>query len=151
VSALVERLNEDCKSALKARDETRVGVLRMLLAKVKDQQIQQGRDRSLSDDQVVQVLASYAKQRTESAASFEQAGRLDLRDKELREREIVLGYLPPQLDDDAIRAVLRQVVAETGATSMRDLGKVMGPAMSRLHGRAEGGRVQKLVRELLGG
>jgi uncharacterized protein len=151
VSALVERLNEDCKVALKARDEMRVSVLRMLLAKVKDQQIQQGRDHLLTDDQVVQVLASYAKQRVEAAESFAQAGRTDLRDKELRERQIVLDYLPPQLDDDAIREVLRQVVGETGAASMRDLGKVMGPAMARLQGRAEGGRVQKLVRELLGG
>lgn len=151
MSALVDKLNEDSKSALKARDEVRLGVLRMLLAKVKDQQIQQGRDRVLTDEQVVQVLASYAKQRAESAEAFAQAGRADLHDKELRERDIVLSYLPPQLEDDAIREVLRQIIGETGATTMRDLGKVMGPAMGRLQGRAEGGRVQKLVREMLGG
>jgi hypothetical protein len=150
VPALLDRLNEDLKTALKARDEMRVGVLRMLLAKVKDLQIGQGRDVPLSEEQVVQALASYAKQRAEAAEAFAQAGRADLRDKEARERDIVLGYLPAQLDDEAIRSVVREVIVQSGATSMRDMGKVMGPAMARLKGRAEGSRVQQLVRELLG-
>jgi uncharacterized protein YqeY len=151
VSALLERLSTDCKTALKARDEFRVGVLRMLLARVKDLQIEQGRNEPLGEDQVIQTLASYAKQRAEAAETFAQAGRPDLRDKEMRERDIVLAYLPRQLDDDGIRAVLREVIAQAGAGSNRDLGKVMGPAMARLKGQADGGRVQQLARELLGG
>ncbi len=147
---LLDRLQDDLKTALKARDEFRVGVLRMLLAKVKDLQIQQGRDVPLTDEQIVQAVGSYAKQRAEAAQTFEQAGRADLRDKEMRERDIVLGYLPEQLDDEAIRAVLRELIAQSGATSARDIGKVMGPAMARLKGRVDGARVQQLVRELLG-
>jgi hypothetical protein len=151
VATLAERLADDLKIALKARDELRTSVLRMLLAKVKDLQIEQGRGTTLTDAQVIGVLASYAKQRAEAAESFAQAGRPELRDQELRERDVVLAYLPQQLDDDGIRAVLREIIAASGATSARDLGKVMGQAMGRLKGQAEGGRVQQLARELLGG
>lgn len=150
MSEIVERLNTDYKTALKSRDEFRVGVLRMLLAKVKDLQIQAGREASLTDAQVTQVLASYAKQRAEAAETFKQAGRQDVHDREMRERDVVLAYLPRQLDDDAVRAVLREVIAATGATSARDVGKVMGPTMARLKGQVDGTRVQQLVRELLG-
>jgi uncharacterized protein YqeY len=149
VSEIVERLNADYKTALKARDEFRVGVLRMLLAKVKDLQIQAGRDAALTDAQVTQVLASYAKQRAEAAETFKQAGRIDVHDTEMRERDVVLAYLPRQLDDDAVRAVLREVIATTGVTAVRDIGKVMGPTMARLKGQVDGTRVQQLARELL--
>jgi uncharacterized protein len=149
--SLVDRLQEDLKTALKGRDEFRLGVLRMMIAKVKDLQIAQGRATALSDEQVVGVLASYAKQRQEAAETYAQAGRMDVHDRELRERDVVLAYLPQQLDDDAVRTVLREIIAAVGATSARDMGKVMGPAMGRLKGQADGTRVQKLVRELLGG
>jgi uncharacterized protein len=148
---LAERLADDLKTALKSRDEFRVSVLRMMIAKVKDLQIDKGRATPLTDEQVIGVLASYAKQRQEAAETFAQAGRLDVRDRELRERDIVLGYLPAQLDDDGIRTVLRDIIAQTGATTARDMGKVMGAAMARLKGQADGTRVQQLVRELLGG
>jgi uncharacterized protein YqeY len=148
---LAERLNDDLKTALKSRDEFRVGVLRMMIAKVKDLQIEQGRATPLTDEQVIGVLATYAKQRQEAAETFAQAGRPDVRDRELRERDVVLAYLPRQLDDEAVRTVLREIIAQTGAVSARDLGKVMGPAMAKLKGQADGSRVQQLVRELLGG
>ena len=151
MSQLAERLNEDLKVALKSRDTFRVGVLRMLVSKVKDAQIEQGRADPLTETQIVQVLASYAKQRAEAAELFGQGGRSDLREKELREREIVLAYLPKQLEDDAVLAVLREVIAAAGASSARDLGRVMGPAMARLKGQVDGTRVQQLARELLGG
>lgn len=151
MSDLMARIQDDLKTAMKARDEFRVGVLRMLAAKLKDTQIAQGRGEPLLDAQVIQVLGSYAKQRAEGAEAFAQAGRADLHDKELRERDVVLAYLPKQLEDDAIRAAVREVIAGAGATSMRDLGKVMGPAMARLKGQADGTRVQAIVKELLGG
>jgi uncharacterized protein YqeY len=144
-------MQNDLKTALKAHDEFRVSVLRMVLSKVKDLQIQQGRSEVLTDEQVVGVLSTYAKQRQEAAEVFAQAGRTDVRDRELRERQVVLGYLPAQLDDDAIRAVLREIITAAGATTARDIGKVMGPAMGRLKGQADGARVQRLMRELLGG
>lgn len=151
MSELFDRLKGDLNGALKARDPGRVGVLRMLISKVKDLQIERGRDEPLADAQVLQVLTTYAKQRQEAAEAFAKAGRQDLHDQEMSEREVVLTYLPRQLDDDEVRAVLREIVAATGASSGRDLGKVMGPAMKRLQGMAEGTRVQKLVREILGG
>ncbi len=151
MSALFERLQIDVNVALKARDTERVSVLRMLIARVKDKQIELGRDHPLTDAQVIQVLTTYAKQRQEAAETFAQAGRLDVRDQELRERDLVVTYLPQQLDDDGIRAVLGELVAAAGATTSRDFGKVMGPAMQRLQGRADGGRVQTLLREMLGG
>jgi uncharacterized protein YqeY len=151
VSQLFQRLKDDVNAALKARDTARVAVLRMLVAKVKDRQIEKGRGEELGDDEVQQVLATYAKQRQEAAAVYAQAGRQDLHDQELREREVVIAYLPQPLGDDEVRAVLREIAAETGAASGRDLGKIMGPAMKRLQGRADGARVQRLAREVLGG
>lgn len=151
MSQLFERLQNDVKVALKSRDTERLAVLRMLVARVKDKQIELGRDQPLQDTQVIQILSSYAKQRQEAAEAFAQAGRLDVRDRELRERDLVATYLPQPLDDDGIRAVLRELVGASGATSSRDFGKVMGPAMQRLQGRADGGRVQALLREMLGG
>jgi uncharacterized protein YqeY len=151
MSDVVQRLNDDLKTALKARDEFRLGVIRMMVAKVKDLQIQQGRGEPLTDAQVVHVLSSYAKQRADAAETFAQAGRLDVRDKELRERDIVMSYLPKQLDDDAVRAVVREIIAAVGATSARDIGKVMGPVIGRLKGQVDGGRVLQIAKELLGG
>ena len=151
MSALFERLQTDVKSALKTRETERLSVLRMLVSRVKDKQIELGREVPINEDQVRQVLATYAKQRQEAAESYAQVGRLDLRDQELRERDIVASYLPQQLDDEGIRAILRELIATAGATSNKDLGKVMGPAMQRLQGRADGGRVQALLRTMLGG
>ena len=151
MSALLERLQTDVKSALKSRETERLSVLRMLVSRVKDKQIELGREVPINEDQVRQVLTTYAKQRQEAAESYAQVGRLDLRDQELRERDIVATYLPQQLDDEGIRAVLRELIATAGASSNKDLGKVMGPAMQRLQGRADGSRVQALLRTLLGG
>jgi uncharacterized protein YqeY len=151
MSGLMERIRADLREAMRARDEARVGVLRMLLSRLKDAQIQKSASRNdLEDEEALPVLASYAKQRRESAESFEKAGRADLAAREMREHEIVLAYLPEQLDDDGIRSVLREVIASTGAVTARDMGKVMGQAMPRLKGRADGARVQAIAREMLG-
>jgi uncharacterized protein YqeY len=151
LTGLLERLNSDLKDAMLARDAMRTSVLRMLLTRVKEKQVEKSADAELDEEQIQQVLASFAKQRRDSAEAFEKAGRSDLRDKELEEREIVLSYLPEQLDDEAIRAVVQEIVTDTGASSPQDMGRVMGAAMQRLRGRAEGSRVQALVREMLGG
>jgi len=148
---LRDRLQDDLKTAMLARDTLRTSVLRMLLTRVKEKQVELGVDQVIRDEQILEVLAAFAKQRRECAEAFESGGRIDLRDKEMQERDIVLGYLPAQMPDDDIRAVLRQVIAQVGAQSGRDLGRVMGPAMQSLRGRADGARVQALARELLGG
>lgn len=149
---LMERIQSDMKDAMRARDEMRVGVLRMLLSRLKDAQIQKGGAReALGDEEALAVLASYAKQRREASESFEKAGRADLAEKESRERDIALSYMPRQLDDDAVRAVLREIIAATGAQSPKEIGKLMGLAMQQLKGKADGSRVQALAREMLGG
>ncbi len=135
---------------MRAREAERTGVLRMLLARIKEKQVEGDSRATLTNDELERVLASFAKQCLESAEAFALAGREDLRAKELRERDIVLSYLPEPVDDAAIRTVVQEIIAATGASSPRDLGRVMGPAMQRLRGRADGGRVQAVVRELLG-
>lgn len=148
---LMERIQADMKDAMRAHDELRVSVLRMLLSKLKDAQIQKGGAReNLPDEEALAVLASYAKQRREAAESFEKAGRADLAEREGRERDIVLSYMPRQLDDESVRAVVREIIEKTGAASAKDLGKVMGQAMQQLKGKADGTRVQAIAREMLG-
>jgi hypothetical protein len=149
VASLLERLQDDLKNAIKARDQLRTGVLRMLRARIQEKQTEPGATSPLDDAAVQQILSTYAKQRRDAAEAFEAAGRLELRDRELQERDVVMSYLPEQLDDDAVREALRKLVASTGASSMRDMGKVMGPAMQQLRGRVEGSRVQQLLREIL--
>ena len=150
MDGLLERLNADLKDAMRARDAMRMSVLRMLLTRIKEKQVEKSADAELDDAQIEQLLTSFAKQRRDSAEAYEKGGRTDLRDKELQERELVLAYLPEQLDDDALRAALQEIVAQTGASSPKDMGRVMGAAMKQLRGRAEGGRVQAALREILG-
>ena len=150
MESLVDRLKADLTTALKARDGAKADVVRMLLTRLKLKETEKGRG-SLDEDTAQQVLASYAKQRKDVAAEFAAAGRQDLHDKEMRERDIVLTYLPKMLDDDAIRAALRSMIADVGAKGPQEMGKVMKPAMEKLRGKAEGARVQQLLRELLGG
>jgi uncharacterized protein YqeY len=150
MESLVDRLKADLTTALKARDSAKADVVRMLLTRLKLKETEKGRG-SLDDDAAQQVLASYAKQRKDAAGEFAAAGRQDLHDKEMRERDIVLAYLPKMLDDDAIRAALRSLIADVGAKGPQEMGKVMKPAMEKLRGKAEGARVQQLLRELLGG
>ena len=151
MASLVERLNSDLKDAMRARDAMRTSVLRMLLTRIKEKQVEKSAETVLENAQVEQILTSFAKQRRDSAEAYEKAGRTDLREKELQEREIVLSYLPEQLDDASLRARVQEIVTETGATSPGDVGRVMGVAMKRLRGVAEGNRVQAVVRELLSG
>ena len=151
MASLQEQLQADLTIAIKQRDELRTGVLRMLRARIQEKQTEPGAENPLADEAVQQLLTTYAKQRREAADAFEAAGRAELRDRELQERNVVMAYLPEQLDDAAVREVLQKIIASTGAQSMKDLGKVMGPAMQQLRGRVEGSRVQQMLREILGG
>ena len=151
MASSLEQLQADLKVAIKARDKVRCGVLRMILARIKEKQVEPGAELPLSEDVIQQIMTTYAKQRRESADAFKAAGRQELSDRELAERDMVMAYLPEQLDDAAVRQVLEEIVATTGATSMRDMGKVMAPAMQKLRGRVEGSRVQQALREILGG
>lgn len=150
--SLKERLTEDLKAAMRARDEVRLRTIRSLRAALMEKEIaeRQGGEATLSDADEVAVVQKQAKQRRDAIEQYEKAGRDDLAAKERAELEVLAAYLPRQLDEAEVRRVVETILAETGATSLRDMGRVMGAAMKQLKGRADGRMVQALVREALG-
>jgi len=153
--SLKKLIEEDIKTALRARDRQRTGVLRMVKAKLQEAEIalrsSRNPDVELDDQAAIRVIAAYGKQRRESIASYREAGREELAVKEEAELAVVIDYLPAQLDDAAIRARVKEAITATGATSGKDLGAVMKAAMASLRGAAEGKQVQAIARELLSG
>ena len=151
--SLKERIGEEMKTAMKSGDKDRLGVLRMLRARVLEAEVaareKQGRDHEAADEEVVAVIASYAKQRRDSIEAYRGGGREDLAAREEAELKIVQEYLPAPLTPDEIRAIVAGAIAEAGATSAKDMGAVMKLAMPRLKGSADGKQVQEIVRSLL--
>ncbi len=150
MSELKERLRADLTTAMKARDELRTATLRMVLAAVSAEEVAGKEARELSDDEVQAVLRREAKKRREAAEAFASAGREEQSAREQAEGDVVAGYLPAQLDDSDLAALVADVVTRTGASGMKDLGKVMGAATAEVAGRAEGSRVAAEVRRQLG-
>lgn len=148
---LTEQLNQDLKEAMRARDKVRLRTIRLLRAALLEKEIaeRRGGKAELSEEQVMAVLQKQAKQRRDSMEQFENAGREDLAVTEREELEVIKEYLPEQLSEDEIRKEVEAIVADVQASSMKDMGRVMGPAMQRLRGKADGKVVQSLVRELL--
>ena len=135
---------------MKARDQVRLDPLRMLKTALTNKQIEKGRD--LDDAEALQVVASLVKQRRESIEQFRKGGRSDLVDKEAREIQILEAYLPPAMDTGELDALVQAAITETGATSPKDMGRVMKDLMPRLAGRGVDGKaVNELVRRKLGG
>ena len=151
MSELKDRLRADLTTAMKSRDELRTATLRMVLAAVSAEEVAGKEARELSDDDVLGVLRREAKRRREAAEAFEGAGRAEQAGRERAEGEVVAGYLPAQLDDADLAAIVADVVTRTGATGMKDMGRVMGAANAAVAGRAEGGRVAAEVRRQLTG
>ncbi|HEY8338569.1 MAG TPA: GatB/YqeY domain-containing protein [Egibacteraceae bacterium] len=148
--ALADQLQSDLTAAMKARDTASVKTLRMLLAEVRNVAVSPGHSGEVTDDEVMDVLTRQAKRRNEAAEAYRKAGRDDLADAELAELEVIRRYLPEQLDEQALRAIIDEAVAATGASGPGDLGKVMGAVMPKVKGRADGKQVNALVRERLG-
>ena len=147
---LNEQLGADLTAAMKARDAARLSALRMLKAAVMNKGVEKGRD--LDDAEVLQVVASLVKQRRDSIEQFDKAGRADLVEKETSEIAVLERYLPPALSQDEINAAVAAAIAETGATSPKDMGKVMKAVMPKLAGKnADGKAVNEAVRRTLGG
>ncbi len=144
---LVERIEDDLRTALKSSDKLKVSVLRMIKASLKNREIDKGSP--LSDDDVLTVLGSLAKQTKESIKEYERAGRGDLAQKEKEELSVIQSYLPEQLSEEEIERMIHEVIEETAASSVKDMGKVMKVLMPRLKGRADGKRVNQRVREIL--
>ncbi len=146
---LLERLQEDLKNSMKAKDGTRVSVLRFLLAAVKNREI--ANKGPLEDEQVLQEITSSAKRRRESIDAFREAGRQDLVEKEEAELAILNDYLPERMSEEDLRSLIQEVITATGASSMGDLGAVMKQVMPRISGQADGKLVNQIVREILSG
>ena len=145
--AFLDDLNAALKEALKSRDDIRVSVIRMIKASLKNREIE--KMGSLTDDEILSVLSTLAKQRRESIEQFAAAGRTDLAEKETKELEIVQSYLPKQLSQQELDSIIRAAISESGASSLNDLGKVMKVLMPRVKGIADGKAVNQRVKELL--
>ena len=151
MAELKDRLRTDLTTAMKARDKVRTRTLRMALASVANEEVAGSAARELSDDEVQRVLAREARRRREAADAFEGAGRADQAESERAEGEILAEYLPAQLDDTELAAIVAHAIAETGASGMSAMGQVMKAVTPRVAGRAEGGRVAAEVRRALAG
>jgi hypothetical protein len=145
--SLNERLNEDMKQAMKDKDKFRLSVIRMLRSSIKNVEIDQRRP--LEDSEVLDILQREVKQRKDSLQEFKKAGRDDLVESVQAEIAIINEYLPKQLTEEEIKAVVQQTIQEVGASSKADMGKVMGALMPKVKGRADGRLVNQIVQQFL--
>ncbi|WP_017299693.1 GatB/YqeY domain-containing protein [Nodosilinea nodulosa] len=150
--SLKDRISDDIKTAMKAKDKLRLETVRSIKKVIleKETLVRPSGQSELTPEQELEVLTQLAKQRKDSVEQYRKAGREDLATQEAQELEIIAEYLPQQLSDAEVEAVIDDLIAKTGATSPKDMGKVMGPAMQQLKGRADGGKVQALVKAKLG-
>jgi len=144
---MLQRLVEDMKQAMKAGDKVRLSTIRMLRAAIKDREIELGHP--LNEEEAVAVFNRLVKQRREAAKQYAEAGRDDLAEAELAELAVIEGYLPEQLSDAELEALVDSVIAETGAASMRDMGRVMAALKARAAGRADMGKLSGMVKSRL--
>lgn len=143
-------LQAELKNSMLAKDALKTSVLRMLISAITYYEIQKGgAGYQASDEDVLAVIQKESKQRKDSIEQFKNANRQDLVDKETKELEILQAYLPAQMSEDEIREIVKKVISEIGATTVKDMGKVMGAVMPKLKGKADGGLVSKLVRDQL--
>jgi uncharacterized protein len=144
---LIEKLKSDLEAAMKAQDRVKVSCLRMALSALKYRQV--ALNQELDDQEAVKVLRSQIKQINESVEQYTQGGRMDLVEKEKKDLEILKTYLPKEMDEEAIRAIVKEIVAETGATSKKDFGKVMKLSVAKVAGQADGKLVSAIVSSIL--
>jgi hypothetical protein len=149
VAELKDRLRTDLTAAMRARDQVRMRTLRMALSSISNEEVSGASARVLSDDEVMKVLTREARKRKEAAEAFGSAGREDQAAAERAEGEVLAGYLPAQLDDDELSALVAAAIAETGASGRQGMGQVMKVLTPRIAGRADGGRVAAEVRRRL--
>ena len=147
--SLKDQITEDMKTAMRAKDSERLGTIRLLLAAIKQKEVD---ERVVLDDAaVVALVDKLIKQRKDSIAAFEQAARQDLADKEAAELKVLQAYLPARMSADEVLAVVKAIVAEVGASGPGDMGKVMGVVKTRLAGKAEMSAVSAAVKAALAG
>jgi uncharacterized protein YqeY len=145
--SLKDRITEDMKAAMRAKESERLGTIRMITAAIKQREVDERI--ALDDTQVLSVLEKMAKQRKESITQFESGGRADLVAKETAELAVVQSYLPAQMSDAELDAMIAEAIAATGATTVKDMGKVMGIVKSKAAGRADLGAVGARIKQKL--
>jgi len=141
------QIKSDIKDAMRAKNVQKRNTLRNIQVAVKDIEVNERRE--VTDADVEAILVKYAKQREDAMSQFKDAGRNDLVEQEQAELDILQEYLPKQMDDEELEATLKEIIAQTGATSMRDMGKVMGKAKATIGNKADGGRINIYVKKLL--
>ncbi|WP_457674218.1 GatB/YqeY domain-containing protein [Thiolapillus sp.] len=149
MSALKQRITDDMKAAMKGGDKARLGVIRLILAALK--QIEVDERIELDDTRVLAILDKMVKQRRDSIAQYESAGRTELAEQEQFEIGIIQDYLPQQLSEEEIATLIDEALAATGASSMKDMGKLMGWLKPKLQGRADMGAVSASIKQKLNG
>ena len=150
---LREKIGQALKDAMKEKDAVRLSTLRLINAAIKDRDIAlrsaDGDDEGVGDDDILVILGKMVKQRQESARAYEEGGRLELAEQELEEIKVIETYLPRQLDDEETEAAVSQAIEKIGASSIRDMGKVMAELKGRYTGRMDFGKVGPMVKERL--
>jgi len=144
---LKERIQEDMKNAMRAKEKVRLATVRLILAAIKQKEVDERIE--LDDNQVLTVLEKMVKQRRDSIKQYEDAGRQELADKEKEEITVLQEYMPEQMDGTELEAVINEVIASTGAAGPQDMGKVMGALKPRIQGRADMGQASQLVKSKL--
>ncbi len=147
--ALFDQINNDIKEAMKARDKVRLETLRNIKKYFLEAKTAPGANDTLTDDAAMKIIQKLAKQGKDSAALYQGQGRNDLADEELAQVAVIEEYLPKQMSAEELEAAIKAIIAEVGATSMKDMGKVMGTATKQLAGKAEGAVISALVKQML--
>jgi len=147
-----EKINQALKSAMKDKEKTRIGTLRLINAAIKDREIAaRSKDKDgVSDDEIIEILARMIKQRRDSITAYDEGGRPELAAIEQAEIDIVTEFLPKQLDEDEIRDVCTSIIAELGATGLKDMGRTMGELKKRYAGQMDFSKASRCVKEMLG-
>jgi uncharacterized protein YqeY len=146
---LFDQISEDIKAAMKARDKVRLETLRNIKKVFLEAKTAPGANDTLADADALKIIAKLAKQGKETAKTYSDAGRQDLADAELAQVEVLESYLPKQLSQEEIEAEVKRIIAEVGATSMKEMGRVMGSASKQLAGKADGRVISEIVKKLL--
>lgn len=151
--SLKDQVSEDIKTAMKSKDKVRLETVRSIKKVLieKESTIRGQGQETLTEAQELEILMQVAKQRRDSIEQYQKAGREDLAEQEKAELAIIEEYLPKQLNDEEVSVIIDEIITEVGASSAKDMGKVMGQAMQRLKGQADGKKVQELVKTKLGG
>lgn len=148
-----ERLSTETKEAMRARESTRLSTLRLILAAIKDRDIaarSEDNTDGVSDDEILSILAKMIKQREESARIYDEAGRIELADGERAEIVVIRRFLPKQLSADEVQSAIKEAISTTNASSIRDMGKIMGHLKSKYTGQMDFGKVGAEVKAALG-